>query len=326
MIECSEVEAGLVIHCPGCRRALTIPDPSPRSDELVGAWGPTPAPPTNSKAIASLGLGLIFFLGCLTGLPAISMGIKALREMNRTVGPTRGRGLAIAGIVLGVFNCLLTVAMLLPLLSSDASSAARRAWCTNNLKQIGLAMHNYVSAQGCLPPAAIADRNGRPLLSWRVLIIPYLDEAATVYANLHLDEPWDSPHNLAFLEKMPTVYACPSDREHPPGMTGYQVIVGPETPFRPDYRPVRFEEITDGTTNTLLVGESRRLVPWTRPDDLSPGMATLPEMGLGGNHVNGSNALFGDGTVRYIKSTIDRRVLQAIFTRDGHEAVDSDAY
>ena len=75
--------------------------------------------------------------------------------------------MAVAGIVLGIIGCLLTVMFLLPAYRS-ARWAARQAMCANNLKQIGLAFSNYQEAHGCLPPAAITDRNGRPLLSWRV--------------------------------------------------------------------------------------------------------------------------------------------------------------
>ena len=78
----------------------------------------------------------------------------------------------------------------------------------NNEKQIALAMHNYHAANDHLPPAAIKDKAGKPLLSWRVAILPYLEQAA-LYNKFHLDEPWDSPHNKALIASMPAVYACP---------------------------------------------------------------------------------------------------------------------
>src|SRR5437588_6801844 len=101
------------------------------------------------------------------------------------------------------------VALLLPAVQA-AREAARRAQCTNNLKQIGLAMHNYHSSNNCFPPAFTTDRDGKPLLSWRVLLLPYL-ECSSLYANFHLDEPWDSPHNRPLVNQMPSVFACPSD-------------------------------------------------------------------------------------------------------------------
>lgn len=334
LVECSEAESGLWIRCPSCRRRLEIPrlGPSPEV-ELAVDWHPpavarAPRPAsTNGKAVSSLALGLTFFLGCLSGLPAIFVGIQALRELKQSTAPTRGRRLAIAGIALGVFDCLLTVALSLPAYRS-AGAAAERAQCTNNLKQIGLAMHNYISAHGCLPPAAITDKNGRPLLSWRVLILPYLEQNL-LFTQFHLDEPWDSPHNRALLARTPFAYRCPSDRTLAPGMTGYQLVVGPDTPFPPDGRPVKLAEITDGTGATLLVSESRHVVPWTRPDDQSPGTILLPDRGLGsyhGYHSNGFNALFVDGSVHFFKSTIDRGVLEALTTRNGHETIGADQY
>ncbi len=339
LVECSGSEGGHWIRCPACGRELEIPRIGPpaagrepsvdrRPPLMAPASAPTPVPaPTNAKAIASLGLGLIFFLGCLSGLPAIVMGIKALRELRESKRPARGRGLAIAGIALGVFNCLLTVAFMMPAVRSSRE-AARRAQCTNNIKQIGLAMHNYLEDNGCLPPAAITDKNGRPLLSWRVLILPYLEQRQ-LFTQFRLDEPWDSPHNRALLERTPSVYQCPSDRELPPGMTGYQVVVGPDTPFPPDGRPVKIGEITDGASNTLLVGESRHVVPWTKPEDQSPGTILLPDRGLGshhGYHNNGFNALFVDGSVLFLRSTIDRGVLEALTTRNGNETIQRDQY
>jgi hypothetical protein len=97
----------------------------------------------------------------------------------------------------------------------------------------------------------------------------------SLYSKFHLDEPWDSPHNLSLLDAMPNVYACPSDPTRKPGTTGYQAVIGPATAFTPDFKPLPFQDFTDGLSRTLLVGESRRCVPWTKPEDL-PFDMTLP--------------------------------------------------
>ena len=228
--EISDADAGRLARCPDCGRELTVPKPAPLLDAEFASWEPRPSV-TSGGAIASLVLGALFFFACLSGLPAIVFGYRALGEIERSGGRLKGKGMAVAGIVLGVIGCLLTVALFLPAFRS-AREAARRAQCTNNLKQIGLAFHNYQEANGSLPPAAITDRNGKPLLCWRVAILPYL-ESSPLYSRFHLDEPWDSPHNLALLDPMPMVYACPSDRNRKPGMTGYQVVVGPATAFSP---------------------------------------------------------------------------------------------
>ena len=95
---------------------------------------------------------------------------------------------------------------------SSTREQTRRGICTNNLKQIGRGMHIYHEVNGRLPPAAITDKDGKPLLSWRVAILPYVEQQA-LYNKFKLDEPWDSPHNKALIEEMPAVYACPSGKK-----------------------------------------------------------------------------------------------------------------
>ena len=317
--------AGDRVPCPACGREIIVPGREPLSDAYLDAWDPGPSS-TSRKAIASLVLGLLFVFACLSGLPAILFGFQALRNIDRSAGRLRGRGMAVAGIVLGVIGCLFTIALIMPMFRS-AGAAAERAMCTNNLKQIGLALHNYHEAFGSLPPAAITGKDGRPLLSWRVAILPYM-EAGDLYARFHLDEPWDSPHNLALLVERPLAYGCPGDRALKPGMTGYMAVIGKETAFTPDFQPVKLSEITDGTSLTLLVGESRQTVPWTKPEDL-PFDMSVPLSGMGshhGYHNNGFNALLADGSVRFLKSSIDPSTVSRLITRDGNEAIEQDQY
>jgi prepilin-type processing-associated H-X9-DG protein len=322
--ETPDENAGRWARCAACGRELTIPGVAPPVELMV----PEESGPavTSGKAILSLVLGLVFVFACLSGVPAIIVGRDALRDIDRSKGRLRGRRMAIAGVVFGVIGCLFTVAFFLPAFRS-AREAARRSQCVNNLKQISLAFLNYHDANGCLPPAAITGPSGRPLLSWRVAILPYL-ECSSLYAKFHLDEPWDSPHNLSLLERIPNIYACPSDGTLKRGMTGYQAVIGPETAFTPDFTPVRLQDFTDGLSNTLLVGESRSGVPWTRPEDLLFDL-TRPLSGLGsfhGYHNNGFNAAFADGSVRFLKSSIVPSVLHALLTRNGNEEVSPDSY
>jgi prepilin-type processing-associated H-X9-DG protein len=293
-----------------------VPKPGPSPEVL---WIPDEPrrTATSGKAIVSLALGVLFVFACLTGIPAILFGRAALRDIDQNKGRLRGRWLAIAGIVLGVFGCLFPIALIVDAMR-EPNEAARRYQCVNNLKQIALAMHNYHEAYGCLPPAAITDTNGRPLLSWRVAILPFM-ELNDLYAQFHLDEPWDSPHNRALLDPMPSSFACPSDSAQKSGMTGYQVVIGAETAFTPDFRPLRFEDFTDGVGKTLLVGESHRVVPWTKPEDLHFDKSR-PLAGLGSYHDKGFNAAFVDGSVKFLKSTIQESILSALLTRSGNEA------
>ena len=114
------------------------------------------------------------------------------------------------------------VALLLPATQS-AREAARRAQCTNNIKQIMLAMHNYLSANNSFP-RDITDKDGKPLLSWRVAILPYIEQAE-LYNKFKLDEPWDSPHNKELLKEMPPTFLCPSRAKPGPFTTSYRGFV-----------------------------------------------------------------------------------------------------
>jgi prepilin-type processing-associated H-X9-DG protein len=211
------------------------------------------------------------------------------------------------------------IALLLPAVQASRE-AARRAQCVNNLKQIALAMHNYHSANNSFPAHAIYSKDGKPLLSWRVAILPFIEQQ-DLYNEFHLDEPWDSEHNKRLIERMPMVYACP-DTPHQAGTTPYQVAVGKGTMFEaPEGHGI--QEITDGTSNTIMVAESSRGVTWTKPDDMSFG-DELPR--VGSRHPGGYNAAFGDGSVRFIKQTIDEAVLRALFTRNGGEVISANSF
>jgi prepilin-type processing-associated H-X9-DG protein len=317
----AEANAGRRARCPDCGCEFSLPKPASGLDP---EFAPIPWKPsltvTSGKAIASLllgALGIVF--ACFSGVPAVLLGRRALSDIRQSGGRLSGRWIAIAGILLGVAGCLFTVQIFWPVTYCDWK-AARRAQCTNNLKQIGIAFQDYEAAKGSLPPAAILDKGGRPLLSWRVAILPYM-EMGPLHAKFHLDEPWDSPHNLALLEAMPGVFACPSDSDRKPGMTNYEAVIGPDTAFTPDFKPLRsrFQDFPDGLDRTLFIGESRRCVPWTKPEDL-PLDRSVPLTGLGshhGYHNDGFNVLFGDGSVRFVKSSITPETLGAILSRNG---------
>ena len=109
---------------------------------------------------------------------------------------------------------------------------ARRAACMNNLKQIALALENYQAAYAVFPPAFIADENGKPMHSWRVLILPFLEQQA-LYDQYDFGEPWDGPNNIKLLGKMPPFFRCPSSSPGPAASTAtsFVVITGPGTMF-----------------------------------------------------------------------------------------------
>jgi len=204
---------------------------------------------------------------------------------------------------------------------------AAKAGCVNNLKQIGLAMHNYHSQYKSFPPAYTVDKAGKPLLSWRVLILPYLEQDA-LYKEFHLDEPWDSEHNRALIDRMPPTYHCPagSSKRADLGKTTYLTPRGKATIF-PGSEGIKIQKITDGTSNTIFVVDAAndRAVTWTKPDDwdVDP---KLDLKGIFGHHPGGTPFSFADGSVRFIKETVDPKTLEMLITRDGGEVISSDAY
>jgi len=199
---------------------------------------------------------------------------------------------------------------------ASAMQAARRMQATNRLKEIGLAMHLYHADQGHFPAAAIYDERGRPLLSWRVALLPYLGYQR-LYQQFHLNEPWDSAHNRKLIARMPAVYRHPSDAPNSPYAAWY-VFTGPETVFC-DKHGTSMREIIDGLTNTILAVEAKRAVPWTKPEDI-PYDAEKPLPALGGFYEGGFHALFCDGAVRFL-SAADESRLRAMISKAGREII-----
>jgi hypothetical protein len=165
--------------------------------------------------------------------------------------------------------------------ASDAKLAEEAARHRNvskeNLSQIGIAVHNYHAAENRLP-ADITDKKGKALLSWRVALLPHLDQDK-LCKEFKLDEPWDSKHNIQLLEKMPAVYRSPRVKLKGKGNTVYQVFTGPDAVFG-RVNPLTLVAITDGTSNTIMAVESSSAVPWTKPGGIPFDRKTaLPDFG-----------------------------------------------
>ena len=201
--------------------------------------------------------------------------------------------------------------------------AADRMTSQNNLKQIGLALHNYHDAMGAFPPAVVRDKNGKALYSWRVLILPYLEQDV-IYKNWKKDEPWDSPHNKPLSDVVLKVYTLPGNPDGVSNRTPYRVFIGKGTGFEElkgqPSKGIRLSDITDGTSNTIAVVEATETVPWAKPEELDfvAGKALPP---LGPPWRDEFNALLFDATVRFIPKTIKPQSLQAMITRNGGEIV-----
>ncbi|MCA9105379.1 MAG: DUF1559 domain-containing protein, partial [Planctomycetales bacterium] len=201
-----------------------------------------------------------------------------------------------------------------------APVSAARVQNQNNLRQIGLALHNYHDTFRRFPPQAITDDNGRPLLSWRVAILPYIEQQQ-LYDQFHHDEPWDSEHNLALLERMPAVFRDPLS-EAEPGMTTFLGISGDAGIFPEDREGVRIAEIIDGTSNTLMVikGPEESAIEWTRPSDLTPDMNLLDQ--FFGELEESFLGLTADGAVHTFDRDTDEAMIRALITRGGREVIE----
>jgi uncharacterized protein (TIGR03067 family) len=190
---------------------------------------------------------------------------------------------------------------------------------THNLKQIGVAIHNYHDTFNQFPLPAIHSKDGKPLLSWRVAILPFIEQV-DLYKEFKLDEPWDSEHNKKLLAKMPTIYA-PVVGKHASGTTFYQVFNGPGALFEGNIK-LKITGVKDGTANTVMVTEAGAAVPWTKPEDIpfDPQAKELPK--LGGLFPDGFYVLMCDASVHFVSKRFDTTIFRAAVTRAGGEAID----
>ena len=172
---------------------------------------------------------------------------------------------------------------------------------------------------GHLPPAVVYGPDDKPLYSWRVLILPFIEQN-DLYKEFRLDEPWDSPHNITLLGRMPAQYAPPRHKQAlvPEHHTVCHVFVGPGTPFEGRDGQKLPDDFPDGASNTLLIVEAGDPVPWTQPADLhyDPAGPLPPLRGL---FKDVFRACWADGTRRDIRYDTPEDVVRAAITRNGGE-------
>jgi predicted Ser/Thr protein kinase len=316
----------------------TLPRRRRRVYEDVDAYDRPRGPErTSGKAVAALVLGLLIFcLHIFAGIPAIILAVLSLRDIKRERGRLGGKGLAIAGLVLGCFSLfgLLLIPVLFGLLlpaTQKVREAAVRVETSSKLKQIAQGMHNdALSNGGKMVAPAICGKTGKPLLSWRVALLPYVGQE-NLYHQFKLDEPWDGPNNVRLVTRMPQVYAYESAKGAQGGQTYFRVFTGPQTPF-PDPVPP-FENhrssfvfpggFMDGTANTILVVEAADPVTWTKPDEL-PYDPNKPLPRLGGHHPGGIVVALADGSVRVLRADLSEQTLRAAITPAGGELLGPD--
>jgi beta-lactamase regulating signal transducer with metallopeptidase domain len=197
-----------------------------------------------------------------------------------------------------------------------ARQSAQRSVSANNLKQIALAMHNYHDVHGHFPPAVVMGPDGKTPHSWRVEILPYLEQNQLFQA-YKMDEPWDGPNNRKLLDKMPRVFNAAQNT--PTTFSSYYGLTG-NGAFFDGAAGTSMAQITDGTSNTIMAVEAKRDIPWTKPEDIAYD-ATKPLPKFGGYFPEGYNVVLCDGSVRFIMNQIAEQVLRALITKNGGEVI-----
>jgi hypothetical protein len=202
--------------------------------------------------------------------------------------------------------------------------AVRRERCTNNLKQLALGLQEYAAIYNCFPPAYVVDEQGRPMHSWRVLVLPYVDGKA-IYDRYDFSEPWNGPRNRELANEMPAAFHCPSDGLGDGTTTSYVAVVGPETLW-PGSDTVPLHEIVDGLSNTILLVEvADSAINWMEPRDLPFSAVQTginPPHGLGpsSHHPGTIMVAYADGSALGIQVNVAQDVFEALFTRAGGES------
>jgi hypothetical protein len=266
-------------------------------------------------------------LGGGLGLPAIIFGFLALSHGPVRSGEIRGRIKAHFAIGFGMVGLLLAGASVLA--GQGHLALDVRLMTLHRLREIAIATFDYAeNHNNSLPPAeAFRPKDGRPGLSWRVALLPYLGQNG-LYKQFNLDEPWDSPNNVRLLDKMPDVYRLPGQDKRS-SQTHYQVFVGPKTPFERNVRVKLTQQadgFPDGTANTILVVIAKDPVPWTKPDDLVydpdtplPPLWNVRRFGSQGSYAG--HVIMADGSVHSLRRETPEATIRALITRNGGEPV-----
>lgn len=210
----------------------------------------------------------------------------------------------------------------------DARWAARDMAAQGPLNQITLALHMYHDEYGSFPPAYIADEKGKPMHSWRVLILPYIEEQ-TLYSSYDFNEPWNGPNNIKLSAQIPKMYHAYGDSRGTTH-TSYVVIVGPQTAF-PGAGTTKLADFRDGAENTILLAEIKKSdIVWLEPRDLELATMSLEinhprEPSISSSRPRGPYVTFADSIRGYHPNrSLDPQDLRAMCTIAGGEKTTRD--
>ncbi len=232
----------------------------------------------------------------------------------------RVSGVCALSLVLVVFLAFIVVPSM-----PKARGAARRMACSNNMKQIVLALQNYHDVYKSFPAAYIPDENGKPKHSWRVLILPFL-ERWDLYDAYNFDEPWNGPHNRSLLHRTPPALRCPSTTSSEADTTEYFAVVGPSAAW-PGSVERKLSDFPDAPSMTIMVMEAAgKHVPWTEPIDLTIEEAIqLVQSGKPSHAGDVRNIAMVDGHVYCVSDHLPRDLWSSVLTiNDGAQVSEQD--
>ena len=229
---------------------------------------------------------------------------------------TRGFTLLELLVVLGILAVL--VAFLLPL-RRTAGPAARVSLCRNHLHNIMLGLQQYHDVYQTFPPAYTVDADGKPLHSWRTLLLPYVDQQF-LYDKIDLTKPWDAPENAEAFQSAVYCYSCPAVKKHD-NRTTYLAIVAPESVLRPG-ASCGLADIKDDAGHTALVIEVDRdhAVPWMSPLDADEALLMSQNAKAKLSHPQGFHAAFADGSVKFLNANMHPAGRRFMMTIDGNDS------
>jgi prepilin-type processing-associated H-X9-DG protein len=236
--------------------------------------------------------------------------------------------------VLAVLGVLLVLSFLIQSFDTSSRLILQDKTCSHHIRAIGLALQNYHSIHGTFPPAYFADERGQPMHSWRVMLLPLLEDArALAFAKKYRwDEPWCSEHNLALSQDfIPEIYVCKISNNRIAGQTNFLAVTGEDTAWNRG-ESIRESDVTDGLAKTIAACDLSGLaVHWTEPRDVSVDQLVnimrrrdeLDAQGARPSHKNGTNFLFLDASVHGIQSNVRPETLRAMSTIAGAEEFNS---
>jgi hypothetical protein len=285
--------AGQKGPCVGCGKMITVPEPPSMQPEAAMPKGSSFVPTSQLKRRSDLKMFALRAIGLV--------------------------------MVVVIFSAV----MVYGLWPTFKGLKARRdaIACMSNLQRIARALNAYAADFGTYPTPTVTDAAGKPLYSWRVLILPYLDEAG-LYANFQLDEAWDSAANSLLIAQCPDVYLSPGSGINA-SLANYVFITGSGTVFPPS-GPLKPAQISDGVDRTLLVVETDNLIhDWSKPFDIDIAKlnsrigASGPDT-IGGTHAEGATAVFADGQAAWLSVDLPAAIVDASISPNGNESIPFD--